>query len=66
MGSVTHSVIYVEITLFFPSAIPMPMDENNPNLEKGEFRIIQQLVKNLPNGTQIKHEVCFQLRSLPC
>ncbi|RMX44573.1 hypothetical protein pdam_00002748 [Pocillopora damicornis] len=38
-------------------AIPTPMDENNPNLEKGEFRIIQQLVKNLPNGTQIKHEV---------
>ncbi|XP_073241646.1 paladin-like isoform X3 [Porites lutea] len=37
--------------------IPLPVDENKPNLERGEFRLIQQLVKNLPNGRQIKHEV---------
>ncbi|KAJ7379134.1 Paladin [Desmophyllum pertusum] len=44
----------------FPSeahTIPLPVNENNPNLEKGEFRLIQQLVKNLPSGRQIKHEV---------
>lgn len=62
----TFSHLCWNYTVFLPSAIPTPMDENNPNLEKGEFRIIQQLVKNLPNGTQIKHEVCFQFRSLPC
>jgi len=35
----------------------MPVDENNPNLERGEFRIIQQLVKYLPGGKKIKQEV---------
>jgi hypothetical protein len=33
------------------------MDENNPSYEKGEFRLIQQLVKSLPNGLKIKQEV---------
>ncbi|XP_031574791.1 paladin-like isoform X3 [Actinia tenebrosa] len=36
---------------------PIAMDENNPNYEKGEFRLIQQLVKSLPNGLKIKQEV---------
>ena len=43
----------------FASHIPMPVDENNPNLERGEFRIIQQLVKYLPGGKKIKKEVCL-------
>ena len=33
------------------------MDESNPNYEKGEFRLIQQLIKSLPNGLKIKQEV---------
>ncbi|KAK3755838.1 hypothetical protein QZH41_013379 [Actinostola sp. cb2023] len=36
---------------------PSPMDESNPNYEKGEFRLIQQLIKSLPNGLKIKQEV---------
>ena len=43
----------------FLRAIPLPVNENNPNLEKGEFRLIQQLVKNLPNGRKIKNEVRY-------
>ncbi|XP_068744690.1 paladin-like isoform X1 [Montipora capricornis] len=44
----------------FPSSsqtTPLPSNENNPDLEKGEFRVIQQLIKYLPNGKRIKHEV---------
>ena len=43
----------------YPSSIPLPVDENNPNYEKGEFHLIQQLVKSLPNGTQVKQEVQY-------
>ena len=42
----------------------MPVDENNPNLERGEFRIIQQLVKYLPGGKKIKQEVCQVIRKV--
>ena len=42
----------------------MPVDENNPNLERGEFRIIQQLVKYLPGGKKIKQEVCWVIRKV--
>lgn len=44
----------------FPSVAqntPLALNENNPNLERGEFRIIQHLIKNLPNGRLIKQEV---------
>ncbi|XP_077999424.1 paladin-like [Glandiceps talaboti] len=34
-----------------------PINERNPNFEKGEFHIVQQLLEYLPNGPQIKHEV---------
>ena len=52
--------IYLKLNTY--SAIPTPLDENNPNYEKGEFRMILQLVKKLPNGRQIKQEVsCHQL-----
>ncbi|XP_074608915.1 paladin-like isoform X1 [Acropora palmata] len=44
----------------FPSvaqSTPLALNENNPNLERGEFRIIQHLIKSLPNGRLIKQEV---------
>lgn len=44
----------------FPSvaqSTPLALNENNPNLERGEFRIIQRLIKSLPNGRLIKQEV---------
>ena len=49
--------MFVFVLISYFSAIPIPVDENNPNYEKGEFRLIHHLVKSLPNGAQIKQEV---------
>ncbi|XP_032236615.2 paladin isoform X3 [Nematostella vectensis] len=58
-GMVIGCLIMCHRTGFPPDAntIPVLIDENRPNYEKGEFRIIQQLVRNLPNGSQVKQEV---------
>ncbi|XP_070544590.1 paladin-like [Ptychodera flava] len=52
--------------------VPYPVNDRNPNFERGEFHIIRLLLEYLPNGPKVKQEVdviidlCGDLENVRC